>query len=65
MSTNSEEIVQQIRCEVEALLTFVVGSASTPLLPAYDMERSLLPRLRELGKMLLPLYFCVVSQQIP
>ncbi len=63
MSTNSEEIVQQIRCEVEALLTFVVGTPSTPFLHAYDMERSLLQRLRELGKMLLHLYFCVISQQ--
>jgi len=63
MSTNSEEIVQQIRCEVEALLSFVVGTASTSVLSAYDMERSLLQRLRELGKMLLQLYFCVISQQ--
>jgi hypothetical protein len=63
MSTNSEEIVQQIRCEVEALLTFVVGTASAPILSAYDMERSLLQRLRDLGKMLLHLYFCVISQQ--
>ncbi len=48
MSTNSEEIAQQIRCEVEALLTFVVGTASTSLVSPYDMQQQFAPALTRL-----------------
>jgi len=57
MSTNSEQIVQQIRAEFEALLQFVTGLAPSRKVSAYAMERGLLQHLLRLGQMLLQLYF--------
>lgn len=57
MSDNSTEIVQQIRMQFEALLARVQSSTAEPP-TAYEMERSLVTDLLELGRLLLQCYFC-------
>lgn len=62
MLANSQEIVQQVRQEFEALLRFV-GDASPQSVPDADtMERSLFGRLLDLGRLLLRLYFVQQNQ---
>jgi hypothetical protein len=57
MSSNSEEIVQQIRDKFEALLHFASDASTDHTPAAYEFERTLLHRLLEMGKMLLSLFF--------
>jgi hypothetical protein len=62
MFLNSEEIVQQVRAEFEATLTFVLDPSSSA--PSADaVERSLLRRLLGLGRSLLRLYFVHQARQ--
>lgn len=63
MSTNSPEIVQQIRTEFESLLQSVCAVAQPNTSSAYEAERTLLMRLLALGRMLLQLFFCCQSEQ--
>ncbi len=64
MSSNSEEIVQQIRDKFEALLHFASDTATENTPSAYEVERTLLQRLLEMGKMLLTLFFVSQSKAL-
>src|SRR6266568_619456 len=64
MSSNSEEIVQQIRDKFEALLRFASDASTEPTPTAYEVERTLLYRLLEMGKMLLSLFFISQSKAL-
>jgi hypothetical protein len=64
MSTNSEEIVQQIRDKFEALLRFASGASTEHTPTAYEFEHTLLRRLLEMGKMLLMLFFTSQSKAL-
>lgn len=57
MSTNSQEIVQQIRDHFEALLVCVTTVPTEKPRSAYDVELNLLRRLLEMGCMMLQLFF--------
>jgi hypothetical protein len=57
MSTDPQQIVLQIRAQLESLLAFVLDtSGEAP--SAYQMERHLVSRLLELGRLLLLAFFC-------
>lgn len=64
MTTNSEQIVLQIRTEFESLLQWVMGKelASPPTADA--VERALLQRLLDLGRDLLLLFFVTQAQRL-
>jgi hypothetical protein len=62
MSANSQEIVQQVRDEFEAVLTFVLKATPQTVPDADTMERGLFRRLFELGCLLLRLYFVQQNQ---
>jgi hypothetical protein len=62
MSTNSQEIVQQVREEFESVLTFVLKATPQTVPDADTMERSLFRRLFDLGCLLLRLYFVQQNQ---
>jgi hypothetical protein len=64
MPANSQEIVQQVRQEFEALLRFVVDASPQTVPDADTMERGLLRGLLDLGCLLLQLYFVQQNQQI-
>jgi len=57
MPANSEEIVQQVRQEFEAILTFVLEASPKTVPDADTMERGLFRQLFALGRLLLRLYF--------
>ena len=57
MSTNSPEIVQQIRDHFESLLVSVSTFSTEKPVSAYEIELNLLRRLLEMGKMMLQLFF--------
>lgn len=57
MPANSEEIVQQVRQEFEAILTFVLEASPKTVPDADTMERGLFHQLFALGRLLLRLYF--------
>jgi hypothetical protein len=57
MSTNSQEIVQQIRDHFESLLVCVTTFSTEKPRSAYDVELNLLRRLLEMGQMMLQLFF--------
>jgi hypothetical protein len=57
MPANSEEIVQQVREEFEALLTFVLEASPQTVPDADTMERGLFRQLFAMGCLLLRLYF--------
>lgn len=63
MSTNSEEIVLQVRAEFEGVLALVLNA--TPQTPptADAMERRLLRRVLDLGRLLLQVYFLRQSER--
>ena len=63
MSTNSQEIVQQIRAQFESLLESVNTASPKKPSSAYEIERNLLRSLLELGRMLLQLFFVQQSDQ--
>ena len=70
MLANSQEIVQQVRQEFEALLRFVVEASPQSVPDADTMERSLFRRLLDLGCLLLRLYFvqqnqCLAPEIVP
>src|SRR5947209_7397832 len=62
MSANSQEIVQQVRDEFEAMLTFVLKASPQTVPDADTMERGLFRRLFDLGCLLLRLYFVQQDQ---
>jgi hypothetical protein len=63
MTTNSEQIVQQIRTEFDNLLQWVMGQELTS--PTADaVERALLQRLLDLGRDLLRLFFLTQAQRL-
>lgn len=63
MTTNSEQIVQQIRSEFESLLQGVMGQElASPTADA--VERALLQRLLNLGRDLLLLFFLTQAQRV-
>jgi hypothetical protein len=62
LSTNSQQIVLQVRTEFEALLHFVLHTAERSVVPADTMERNLLRRVFELGRLLLWLYVVRVGE---
>lgn len=64
MSTNSQEIVQQVCDEFEAVLAFVLKASPQTVPDADTMERSLFRRLFDLGCLLLRLYFVQQDQLI-
>ncbi len=64
MSTNSDEILQQVREEFEATLTFVLEASPKTVPDADTMERGLFRQLLALGRMLLRLYFTQQNRQI-
>ena len=57
MSANSGEILQQVRAEFEAIVTFVLEASPQTVPDADTMERSLFRKLFALGCLLLRLYF--------
>jgi hypothetical protein len=57
MPANSDEILQQVRSEFEAVLTFVLEASPQTVPDADTMERGLFRKLFALGCMLLRLYF--------
>lgn len=57
MSANSDEILQQVRQEFEAILTFVLEASPKTVPDADTMERGLFRQLFALGRLLLQLYF--------
>jgi hypothetical protein len=63
MSTNSQEIVQQIRAHFEQLLASVDNISPDKPESAYEIERNLLRRLLELGQMMMLLFFVRRSDQ--
>ena len=63
MFANSEDILQPIGEEFEALLRFVLKGSPEEVPTAYEMECSLLRRLLGLGALLLGLYFTHQAQQ--
>ena len=63
MPTDPQEIVQQIRAQLETLLAFVLETTGEPP-SAYQMERHLVSRLLELGRLLLLTFFCVQQRAL-
>src|SRR3982750_896871 len=63
MSTDPQEIVQQIRAQLDALLAFVQETAVEPP-SAYQMERHLVSRLLEIGRLLLLTFFCAQQKAL-
>ncbi len=57
MTANSDKILQQVRAEFEAILTFVLEASPKTVPDADTMERGLFRQLFALGCMLLRLYF--------
>src|SRR5580658_3063024 len=57
MSANSDEILQQVRQEFEAILTFVLEASPKTVPDADTMERGLFRKLFAIGRLLLQLYF--------
>jgi hypothetical protein len=55
MRANSDDILQQVRAEFEAVLMFVLEASPETVPDAYTMERELFRRLFTLGRMLLQL----------
>lgn len=64
MSSNSEEIVQQIRDKFEGLLRFASDASTEHIPTAYEFEHTLLRRLLEMGKLLLTLFFISQSKAL-
>jgi len=64
MSANSDEILQQVRAEFEAILTFVLEASPTSVPDADTMERGLFRQLFALGCTLLRLYFQQQDRQM-
>lgn len=64
MPANSEEILQQVRAEFEAILTFVLEASPTSVPDADTMERGLFRQLFALGCTLLRLYFQQQDRQM-
>ncbi len=62
MTSNPEDIIQNIRTEFEMLLEFVTGE-SARVATAYRIESGLLKRLLNMGRQLLALFFVMRSQQ--
>ena len=61
MSSNSAQIVHQLRCEFKELIEYVTGDQSRSR-TAYEVELTLFRRLLALGAQLLRLFFV---QQFP
>ncbi len=64
MSSNSEPIVQHLRHEFEALLTYVTGPDAC-VQTAYTVELTLFRRLLALGATLLHLFFVTRAAERP
>ena len=64
MSANSEEIVQQMRHEFEALITKVIGAPSGRCLTADAMERGLWQALLQLGHGLMTAFLVHRAQEV-
>jgi uncharacterized protein UPF0236 len=64
MPTNSDEILQQVRAEFEAILSFVLEASPNTVPDADTMERRLFRQLFALGCTLLRLYFQQQDRQI-
>ena len=63
MFANADEIVLQVRAECEDAIALVMGASSETAATADAMERSLLGRLFELGRLSLRLYSVRQAQQ--
>ena len=61
MTSNSPEIIQDIRAEFEIMLEYVTGEQAHQA-TADQMERGLFKRLLSLGAKLLTLFFVIRSQ---
>lgn len=64
MSANPQEIVHQVRQEFESILGFVLEASPQSVPDADCMERGLLSRMLELGRLLLHLYFVQQNRHI-
>jgi len=62
MSSNSEEIVQEIRQEFESMLKYVKSSEEET---AYEVERSLFKQLLEMGYRLMLLFLILRAENYP
>jgi hypothetical protein len=64
MSANSQEIVQQMRAEFEAIVTKMIPTHSQPRLTADAMERDLWKSLLQLGRGLLEAFLVHRAEQV-
>lgn len=64
MSTNSQEIVQQMRAEFEAIVTKMIPTHSQPRLTADDMERDLWKCMLQLGRGLMAAFLVHRAEEI-